>query len=91
MENKVCVKINCYKGFSYDETLKGISNAGFKYVELSTSKGNSLNLNQEISDEELNKFISDLKDYNLVPLAIGGNSYLMDDDTSKILANVNRQ
>lgn len=50
---RVCVKINCYRGFSYLDTLDGICNAGFKYTELSTSKGNSLNLYQDSSIEEL--------------------------------------
>lgn len=88
MDNKVCVKINCYKGFNYFETLEGIANAGFKYVELSTSKGNSLDLTQDISKPDLKKLINDLKRYDLTPIAIGGNSYLMDDDTSRILANI---
>lgn len=86
--NKVCVKINCYKGFSYLDTLDGIYNAGFKYVELSTSKGNSLNLLQDSSIEELAKLKQDLNNRNLIPIAIGGNSYLMDDDTTKILKNI---
>lgn len=88
MNNKVCVKINCYKGFSYDETLDGVKNAGFKYVELSTSKGNSLNLRQDSSIEELEKLKNDLTTRGLRAIAIGGNSYLLDDDTSKILANI---
>lgn len=86
--NKICVKINCYKGFSYLETLDGISIAGFKYIELSTSKGNSLNLSQDSSIEELEKLKKDLNERNIQPIAIGGNSYLMDDDTSKILKNI---
>lgn len=85
---RVCVKINCYKGFSYLDTLDGICNAGFKYIELSTSKGNSLNLYQDSSIEELKTLQKDLKDRNIQPIAIGGNSYLMDDDTSKILKNI---
>lgn len=88
MKNIVCVKINCYKGFSKQETLTGIKNAGFNYVELSTSKGNSLNLSQDMSLDEINQFKRELDDLGLIPMAIGGNSYLMDDDTSKIIKNI---
>lgn len=88
IDNKVCVKINCYKGFSYEETLCGIKNAGFNYLELSTSKGNSLGLSQDMSQDELYKIKEDLSSRNLIPIAIGGNSYIMDDDTSKIIKNI---
>lgn len=88
IDNKVCVKINCYKGFSYEETLNGIKNAGFNYLELSTSKGNSLGLSQDMSQDELIRIKEDLNTRNLIPLAIGGNSYIMDDDTSKIIKNI---
>ena len=86
--NKVCVKINCYKGFSYEETLNGIRNAGFKYVELSVSKGNSIGLTQDICDDELLSIKKDINERGLVPLAIGGGSFLMDEDTSKIIRNI---
>lgn len=88
MERIVCAKINCYKGFTKQETLNGIKNAGFNYVEISTSKGNSLGLSQDMTSEELATFKQELSDFGLFPIAIGGNSYLMDDDTSKILKNI---
>lgn len=86
--NRVCVKINCYKGFSYEETLNGIKNAGFKYIELSVSKGNSIGLTQDISDDELLNIKKDINERGLVPVAIGGGSFLMDEDTSKIIRNI---
>lgn len=86
--NKVCAKINCYKGFSYEETLNGIKNAGLKYVELSVSNGNSLGLSQDMSKEELNDFLNDMKSRGLTPISLGGNSYIMDEDTSKIIKNI---
>lgn len=88
MNNKVCVKINCYKGFSYNETFDGIKNAGFRYVELSTSKGNSVGLFQDSSYEKLKEIKDDLDARNIIPIAIGGNSFIMDDDKSKILKNI---
>lgn len=87
--NKICVKINCYKGFNYNQTFDGIKKAGFNYVELSSSNGNSVGLSQEMSDEELLKLKNDMLLRGLIPLSIGGNSYLMDDDTSKIIKNIN--
>ena len=88
INNKVCVKINCYKGFTYEETLNGIKNAGFRYLELSTSNGNSLGLSQNMPFNELWKIKEDIESRELIPLAIGGNSYIMDDDTSKIISNI---
>lgn len=88
MNNLVCVKINCYKGFNKTQTLEGIKNAGFHYLEISTSNGNSLGLSQDMSIEELNILKNDFDKNNLKPIAIGGNSYLMDEDTSKILKNI---
>lgn len=89
LNNKICVKINCYKGFNYNQTLDGIKKAGFNYVELSSSNGNSLGLSQDMSDEELLTIKRDMLNRGLIPLSIGGNSYLMNDDTSKILKNIN--
>lgn len=88
MENKVCVKINCYKGFSYQETFDGIKNAGFKYVELSTSKGNSSGISFDSSLNQLTQIKEDLSKRGIIPIAIGGNSYIMDDDTNKLLTNI---
>ena len=88
MKNIVCVKINCYKGFSYEDTLDGIKKAGFKYLELSTSNGNSLNMCQDMSQEDIDKLKKDLNERGLQAIAIGGNSYLMDDDTTKIIKNI---
>ena len=53
--NRIAIKVNCYKGYSYLETLDGIKNAGFKYVELSTSKGNSVGLFQDTNEDDLLK------------------------------------
>ena len=87
-KNIVSVKINCYKGFDYNQTFSGIKNSGFKYVELSVSKGNSANLSYDLNNEELNSIKNDLSDRGIIPICIGGNSFLMDNDTSKILKNI---
>lgn len=86
--NRIAIKVNCYKGYSYLETLDGIKNAGFKYVELTTSKGNSLNLYQDSSLDFLKKLKNDLETRDLKVIAIGGNGCLMDDDKSKLLRNI---
>ena len=86
--NKVSIKINCYKGFNYEQTFSGVKKAGFKYVELSTSKGNSCNLLQDIPFNELVKMKLDLETRGLVPITIGGNSFLLDDDKSRVLNNI---
>lgn len=88
MKNIVCAKINCYKGFDRKQTLEGMKKAGFHYLEISTSKGNSLGLSQDMSIEELSELKRDFEKYDLIPIAIGGNSFLMDDDTTKILRNI---
>lgn len=86
--NIVSVKINCYKGFSYLETLDGIKNAGIRYVELSSSSGNSLGLKQNASIDELKRLKDDLDKRKIEVISVGGNSFLMDDDTSKIISNI---
>lgn len=87
-KNKVSVKVNCYKGFDYNETFDGIKNASLKYVELSTSNGNSINLSQDSSKDVLNRIKEDMSIRNITPIAIGGNSYIMDEDKSKIIKNI---
>lgn len=86
--NKVGVKINCYKGFDYNQTFNGIKDAGFKYVELSVSKGNSCGIFQDTPSDKLNEIKNDLTKRGIVPIALGGNCFLMDDDTSKLLKNI---
>lgn len=88
MKNKISIKVNCFKGFPYEQTLSGIKNAGFNFVELSTSNGNSLGLSQDMSLDQINNIKDDLNKRKLTPIAIGGNSYIMDDDTSKIISNI---
>lgn len=66
----VCVKVNCYKGFSYEETFNGIKNAGFKYIELSVSCGNSTGLTQDLDNSEFLKVKQDLNNRGLKPIAI---------------------
>lgn len=87
-KNNVCVKINCFKGFSYEDTLNGIKNAGFHYLEISTSNGNSLNLSQDMNEEKLKEFKNDLDRRDLKVCSVGGNSYLMDEDIKPILENI---
>ena len=80
MNNIIAIKTNCYKGFNLDQTIAGIKNAGFKYVEISASPNNSSGISRFAPFNELcdmkDKFISN----GLIPIALGGHTNIMDED-----------
>ena len=39
MERIIAVNTNCYHGYSIEEAIEGISAAGYKYIELTATKG----------------------------------------------------
>ena len=39
MKRIIAVNSNCYHGYSIEEALRGIAEAGFHYVELTATKG----------------------------------------------------
>ncbi len=78
MKHKVAVSTNTYHGFSLEEALRGISAAGFKYVELTAVNGWTEHVKSTMSDAEIEEVKQLLKKYDLTPIALSGHCDLMD-------------
>lgn len=78
MKHIVCVSTNTYHGFTLEEALKGISAAGFKYVELTAVAGWTEHVKSSMSDAELNDVRALLEKYDLKVIGLSGHCNLMD-------------
>lgn len=75
----IAVNSNCYHGYSIEEAIEGIKAAGFKYIELTATKGWTEHVFPNQSFERLLQ-IKDLLDKNgIIPFAMSGHTNLMDD------------
>lgn len=79
MDRKILVNSNCYHGYSIDEAIEGISKAGFKYIELTATKGWTEHVFVDHTFYELQRIKDKLEEYELVPLAMSGHTSLMDE------------
>jgi sugar phosphate isomerase/epimerase len=78
MNRLIGVNSNSYHNFTLDEAIEGIKNAGFKYIELTATKGWTEHVFSDMSFKEL-IFIKDkLSKANLIPFALSGHCNLMD-------------
>lgn len=80
MKRIIAVNSNCYHGYSIEEALEGISAAGFRYVELTATKGWTEHVFPTMSFEYLNQVKNKLKETGLIPFAMSGHCNLMDRD-----------
>ncbi len=78
MKRIVAVNSNCYHGFSIEEAIKGISEAGFQYIELTATKGWTEHVFPTMSFAELQRVKDLLKDAGLTPFSMSGHTNLMD-------------
>ena len=78
MQRIIGVNSNCYHGYTIEEALEGISKAGFRYVELTATKGWTEHVFPTMSFEYLNSVKNKLKETGLVPFAMSGHCNLMD-------------
>ncbi|MFA7371895.1 MAG: sugar phosphate isomerase/epimerase family protein [Sphaerochaetaceae bacterium] len=78
MKHAVAVSTNTYHGFSLEEALKGISAAGFKYVELTAVNGWTEHVKSTMSEAEIEEVKALLRKYDLNPIALSGHCDLMD-------------
>lgn len=72
MNNKFAVSTNTYHGFSLDEALEGIAQAGFKYVELTGVTGWTEHVNWQMSDTEISALKEKLSRQGLSAIALSG-------------------
>lgn len=80
MKRIIGVNSNCYHGYSIEEALEGISRAGFRYVELTATKGWTEHVFPTMSFAYLNSVKNKLKETGLNPFAMSGHCNLMDKD-----------
>lgn len=78
MERIIAVNSNCYHGYSIEEAIEGISSAGYRYIELTATKGWTEHVFPDMSFERLCAVKELLKEKNLVPFAMSGHTNLMD-------------
>ena len=78
MERKIVVNSNCYHGFSIDDAIEGISNAGFKYIELTATKGWTEHVFFDQTFEQLQSVKDTLIEKGIEVIAMSGHTSLMD-------------
>lgn len=74
----IAVNSNCYHGFSIEEAAAGIAAAGFKYIELTATKGWTEHVFPDQSFARLLEVKDLLDKYGLIPFAMSGHTNLMD-------------
>ena len=78
MDRIIAVNSNCYHGYSIEEAIAGIKAAGFKYIELTATKGWTEHVFPNQSFERLLKVKDLLDEAGLIPFAMSGHTNLMD-------------
>ncbi len=74
----IAVNSNCYHGYSIEEAIAGIQAAGFKYIELTATKGWTEHVFPDQSFERLLQVKDLLDEAGLIPFAMSGHTNLMD-------------
>jgi len=83
MNNKFAGNANSYHGFTFEQTLSGISRAGFKYIELADVRGWTEHIHAGMSDAELAKAKALIASYGLTSIALAGHANIMEEDRLK--------
>lgn len=78
----IAVNSNCYHGYSIEEAVAGIKAAGFKYIELTATKGWTEHVFPDQSFARALQVQDLLEENGLIPFAMSGHTNLM--DTSRI-------
>ena len=78
MERIIAVNSNCYHGYSIEDAIAGIKAAGFRYIELTATKGWTEHVFPNQSFERLLEVKDLLEEEGLIPFAMSGHTNLMD-------------
>ncbi len=78
MQRIIAVNSNCYHGYSIEDAISGIQAAGFRYIELTATKGWTEHVFPDQSFQRLLEVQDKLKAANLTPFAMSGHTNLMD-------------
>ena len=80
MNRLVGVNSNCYHNYSIENAIAGIHAAGFRYVELTATKGWTEHVFPSNSFSRLLEVRGLLENYGLIPIALSGHCNLADSD-----------
>lgn len=78
MNRIIAVNSNTYHGYSLQDAIDGIGRAGFKYIELTATKGWTEHVFPNMSFERLCKIRDELKYRGITPFSMSGHCNLMD-------------
>ena len=78
MRRIVAVNTNCYHGYTIEEAIEGIRDAGFRYVELTATKGWTEHVFPTMRFVDLCRVQDRLREAKLAPFAMSGHTNLMD-------------
>ncbi|HPA16985.1 MAG TPA: sugar phosphate isomerase/epimerase family protein [Verrucomicrobiae bacterium] len=89
MNNKFAGNANSYHGFTFEETLSGVSRAGFKYIELAAVRGWTEHIHARMSDAELDRAKALIASHGLTSIALAGHANIMDEERLQdFMANI---
>ena len=74
----IAVNSNCYHGYSIEQAIDGIAAAGFRYIELTATKGWTEHVFPDQSFERLWQVKERLAEKGLTPFSMSGHCNLMD-------------
>ncbi len=74
----LAINSNCYHGYSIEEAIAGIKAAGFKYIELTATKGWTEHVFPDQSFQRLLEVKDLLDEAGIIPFAMSGHTNLMD-------------
>jgi sugar phosphate isomerase/epimerase len=78
MERIIAVNSNCYHKYSIEYAIAGIADAGFRYIELTATKGWTEHVFPTMSFSYLCAVRELLKDVGIIPFALSGHTNLTD-------------
>lgn len=74
----IAVNSNCYHGYPIEDAIDGIKAAGFRYIELTATKGWTEHVFPDQSFKRLLEVKDRLDEAGLIPFAMSGHTNLMD-------------
>jgi len=80
MSRIIAMNSNTYHGYSLEEAVRGIADAGFRYIELTATKGWTEHVFPDQPMKRLFRVQDMLKDAGLNPFAMSGHTNLTDPD-----------
>jgi len=78
MSRMIAVNSNCYHGFTLEQAIAGIRRAGFRYIELTATKGWTEHVFPDMPFERLLTVQDELDAAGLIPFSMSGHCNLMD-------------